>query len=276
MSDQANHRYDLADFWAAVDHGQMPSVSCLKAAKYQDGHAGYSNPLDEQHFLVDTLNNLQKRPEWRSTAVVIAYDDSDGWYDDVLAPVQTQSQTALDTLTGAGQCGATAARVPASGAGQPQQARCGLGPRLPLLVISPFARRNFVDFPVFLNRDGNRDLVSLDERRGYAVGGYAPGAPAHKPRGPAGSAQFGWESWPGGRSPPSLLAGPWFLYGGRVDVKLVQARLGHKSAQTTIDIYGHLWPDSDERTRTAIDAVFDKPLARAVDGGAGMASERGL
>jgi integrase len=59
------------------------------------------------------------------------------------------------------------------------------------------------------------------------------------------------------------------------DVKL-QARLGHKSAQTTIDIYGHLWPDSDERTRTAIDAVFDRPLARAVDGDAGMAAERGL
>ena len=49
------------------------------------------------------------------------------------------------------------------------------------------------------------------------------------------------------------------------DVKLVQARLGHKSAQTTIDIYGHLWPDSDERTRTAIDAVFDRALARAAD-----------
>lgn len=49
------------------------------------------------------------------------------------------------------------------------------------------------------------------------------------------------------------------------DVKLVQARLGHKSAQTTIDIYGHLWPDSDERTRTAIDAVFDRTLAREAD-----------
>jgi Phage integrase family len=60
------------------------------------------------------------------------------------------------------------------------------------------------------------------------------------------------------------------------DVKLVQARLGHKSAQTTIDIYGHLWPDSDERSRTAIDAVFDKPLARTVDGDAGTAAETGL
>ena len=60
------------------------------------------------------------------------------------------------------------------------------------------------------------------------------------------------------------------------DVKLVQARLGHKSAQTTIDIYGHLWPDSDERTRTAIDAVFDRPLAHAADGDAGTAAETGL
>jgi hypothetical protein len=49
-----------------------------------------------------------------------------------------------------------------------------------------------------------------------------------------------------------------------------------QSAQTTIDIYWHLWPDSDERTRTAIDAVFDRPLVRTVDGDAGMAAERGL
>ena len=57
------------------------------------------------------------------------------------------------------------------------------------------------------------------------------------------------------------------------DVKLVQARLGHKSAQTTIDIYGHLWPDSDERTRTAIDAIFDRPLAHALQEHADTATE---
>jgi hypothetical protein len=40
--------------------------------------------------------------------------------------------------------------------------------------------------------------------------------------------------------------------------------MGHESATTTLDTYGHLWPDSDERTRTAIDAAFDKVLtARA-------------
>lgn len=42
------------------------------------------------------------------------------------------------------------------------------------------------------------------------------------------------------------------------DVKAVQARLRHKSAKTTLDIYGHLWPDSDESARRAVAAVFAK------------------
>jgi hypothetical protein len=51
----------------------------------------------------------------------------------------------------------------------------------------------------------------------------------------------------------------WLIRQG-ADVKLVQARMGHRSATTTLDTYGHLWPDSDERTRTAIDTAFDKVL----------------
>src|SRR3989475_3225676 len=43
-TDQANHQYDLQDFWDAVQAGNMPAVSFLKAAAYQDGHAGYSDP----------------------------------------------------------------------------------------------------------------------------------------------------------------------------------------------------------------------------------------
>ena len=55
------------------------------------GHAGYSDPIDEQTFLVNTINKLQERPEWNSTAVIIAYDDSDGWYDHVVPPLVSQS-----------------------------------------------------------------------------------------------------------------------------------------------------------------------------------------
>jgi len=145
QTDQANHQYDLADFWAAADAGNLPSVTYLKAPAYQDGHAGYSDPLDEQAWLVSTINHLQSLPTWRSTAVIVTYDDSDGWYDHVLAPITTQSQTALDTLTGAGTCGSQVSHVPVNSANQPEQGRCGLGVRMPFLVISPFAKRNFVD-----------------------------------------------------------------------------------------------------------------------------------
>jgi phospholipase C len=143
-TDQANHQYDTADFTAAARTGNLPAVSYLKAPAYQDGHAGYSDPLDEQTWLVDTVNLIESLPTWRSTAIVITWDDSDGWYDHVLAPILTASGTSLDALTGANACG-PAKLVPTNSSGAPEQGMCGLGPRLPFLVLSPFARRNFVD-----------------------------------------------------------------------------------------------------------------------------------
>jgi phospholipase C len=59
----------------------MPAVSFLKAPSYQDGHAGYPDPLDEQAFVAAEVNKIQASPHWRDTAIVLAYDDSDGWYD---------------------------------------------------------------------------------------------------------------------------------------------------------------------------------------------------
>ena len=44
-------------------------------------------------------------PQWSSTAVVINYDDSDGWYDHQMGPIVNQSTTASDMLSGNGQCG---------------------------------------------------------------------------------------------------------------------------------------------------------------------------
>lgn len=137
FTDQANHQYDLSDFWNAAKNGNLPAVSFLKAKKAGDGHAGYSSPLDEQAFLVDTINRLQSLPEWNSMAVVISYDDSDGWYDHQMGPIVKQSQTSADALNAPGQCGS----INSDGIG----GRCGYGPRLPLMVISPFAKRNFVD-----------------------------------------------------------------------------------------------------------------------------------
>ncbi|QAU24259.1 phospholipase [Dyella sp. M7H15-1] len=143
--DVANHQYDINDFYAAVQAHNMPAVSFLKAPGYQDGHAGYSDPLDEQTFVTTVINFLQKQPEWRDTAVVIAYDDSDGWYDHQAAPHANASQTSQDALNGSGICNGHGTLPGVNSNGQPVQGRCGFGPRLPLLVISPWARHNYVD-----------------------------------------------------------------------------------------------------------------------------------
>jgi phospholipase C len=137
-TDQANHQYDLSSFWVAVDAGNLPAVSFLKASKYQDGHPGYSDPLDEQQFIVNTINRLENSSSWKSTAIIIAYDDSDGWYDHVMPPIVNQSSDpTYDALLGVGLCGITPTGAYSD--------RCGYGPRLPLLVISPYAKQNFVD-----------------------------------------------------------------------------------------------------------------------------------
>jgi phospholipase C len=137
--DRANHQYDLSDFWAAVRNGNLPAVSFLKAGGYQQGGGDDSDPLDEQELIVGLVNRLERLRSWRSTAVVVMYDDSDGGYDHVMPPILNDSQTIDDALTGPGQCGH---KAPILGG---YQGRCGYGPRLPLMVISPWARVNHVD-----------------------------------------------------------------------------------------------------------------------------------
>jgi phospholipase C len=137
-NDQANHQYDMAEFDEVVKHENLPAVTFLKAPAYQDGHPSNSDPLDEQVFIAEKLDELEHSNMWSSTAVVIAYDDSDGWYDHVMSPIVTPSKSASDQLNGAGVCGNVKDEAaPAD--------RCGYGPRLPLLVISPYTKQNYVD-----------------------------------------------------------------------------------------------------------------------------------
>ena len=198
-NDQANHQYDMAEFDEAVKHENIPAVSFLKAPEYQDGHPGYSDPLDEQAFIAEKVNELESSPQWSSTAVVIAYDDSDGWYDHVMSPIVNGSKSASDWLNGNdgaghGVCGAVKDESAPSD-------RCGLGPRLPLLVISPYAKQNYVDNTTTdqssvlrfieenwqLGRIGEHEAVPNDYSADYRAGtlnnmfDFAPGAtPAPK------------------------------------------------------------------------------------------------
>jgi phospholipase C len=178
-SDQANHQYDINDFFNALKTGNLPSVSYLKAPKYQNAHPGNSDPLLEQVFLVNVLNALQKSPFWQQTAVIINYDDSDGWYDHAVGPKVNHSTNLGPTdpsnpgiggdnndtnandsfiptlplststvpanagnITTSGVCGPTPVDAP------PGAGRCGYGPRLPFVVISPWAKTNFIDHTV--------------------------------------------------------------------------------------------------------------------------------
>jgi phospholipase C len=133
-TDQANHQYDLSWFGKTLTAGNMPAVSFLKAAEYQDGHPGYSDPLDEQAFLVNTINQIEQSKYWSSTAIVVTYDDSDGWYDHSKPVIVNGSDTSLDQPI----CSSAPVRL----AGTP--VRCGYSQRLPMLVISPWTRANYV------------------------------------------------------------------------------------------------------------------------------------
>jgi phospholipase C len=134
QTDQANHQYDLSDFDNTVRAGNLPQVSFLKGAQFEDGHPGSSDPLDEQHFIARTLDELEQSPYWSSTAVIIAYDDSDGWYDHKTAVIQ-HSDAASDS---------TICNTPPPPVGDYKD-RCGPGPRLPLIVISPWTGVNKVN-----------------------------------------------------------------------------------------------------------------------------------
>jgi phospholipase C len=151
LQDAANHQYDIHDWFDALGANNLPAVSYLKAQSYQDAHPGNSNPLDEQAFVVKVINALQTSAFWSNTAVIIAYDDSDGWYDHQMGPLVNGSFTSADALTGTMACGTqgTTPMLPGPNSGSTGvNGRCGLGVRQPFMVISPWSKQNFVDSSV--------------------------------------------------------------------------------------------------------------------------------
>ena len=147
-----NHNYDMSDFdqlVAAINAGTAAAVGAARRSAssrrpgYQDGHAAYSDPADEQEFIVDEINALSRRPDWTSTAVIINYDDSDGWYDHAYSGVTNPSLSPADNLTNTVPGRSRRRTRPRGSAARArrrrrrsrgEQGRCGFGPRLPMLV----------------------------------------------------------------------------------------------------------------------------------------------
>lgn len=136
---QANHQYDIEDFDTVVKKGNLPAVSFLKAGNYEDGHPGNSDPVDEQRFLAREINQIENSPAWKDTAIMIAYDDSDGWYDHKATDILNGSN---DDKVDSSICKDAVQKV---GAVDNVAGRCGPGTRHPFILVSPFAKANHVD-----------------------------------------------------------------------------------------------------------------------------------
>jgi phospholipase C len=173
-ADQANHEYDTKNFFQALANGNVPAVSFIKAPAAYNAHPGNSDPLTEQYWLTQVINQIMQSAIWPNTAIIIAYDDSDGWYDHVTGPIVSPSNVtisgqaaAYDNLAGVGNCG-----TPVAGA---QPARCGYGPRLPLVVISPYANSNYVDHTL-TNQASIINFIETNWNLGFIDGPTAPAA----------------------------------------------------------------------------------------------------
>jgi phospholipase C len=107
-----NTQHGLDDFLSEAADGTLPAVSFLKPAD-DDGHPGYSSLAAFEDFLARAINAVQgNRSLWRSTAIFVTFDEGGGYYD--------------------------------SGYIQPVSF-FGDGPRVPMIVVSPYARRDAVD-----------------------------------------------------------------------------------------------------------------------------------
>ena len=107
-----NVQHGLNDFVSEAANGTLPAVSFLKPGD-DDGHPGYSTMYANENFVARAVAAIQNSPRlWRNTAILITEDESGGYYD--------------------------------SGYIQPVSF-FGDGPRVPMIVVSPYARQGFVD-----------------------------------------------------------------------------------------------------------------------------------
>lgn len=140
-----NHQRDLSLLYAALSGTavggtvpQLPAVSWVKAPAASDAHPGYSSPVPDDHFVGDLVNRLQASPYWKDSVVIVAFDETGGWWDHVSPPdLGGNFATWVNGSPNLSGCQYTGDGLPCGEAGD--------GPRMPVLVISPFAKSGFVD-----------------------------------------------------------------------------------------------------------------------------------
>ncbi|MEP6939633.1 MAG: acid phosphatase [Rudaea sp.] len=101
-----------ANFIADIDAGKLPPVTFYKPQGSQNQHPGYATVNDGDLHIANVIAHLQNSPQWANMVVLITYDENGGWWDHV-AP--------------------------------PKGDRWGPGSRIPAIIVSPFAKRGYVD-----------------------------------------------------------------------------------------------------------------------------------
>ena len=132
-----NDVVDESTFVPDVQGGRLPAVSWVMPPVAVSDHPGYGGLCDGENWTVETIDAIMRSPAWRHTAIVLTWDDFGGFYDHVPPPH-------VDVY--------------------------GLGPRVPALIISPWARAGTIfhataDFTSVLRMiETIFDLPSLTER----------------------------------------------------------------------------------------------------------------
>jgi phospholipase C len=106
------HLRDEADFLAALRDGSLPQVSFFKPLGQDNEHPSYTTVARGQQHVAELVQAIQASPVWLDSLIIITYDENGGAWDHVAPPV-------VD--------------------------RWGPGARIPAVIVSPFARRGFVD-----------------------------------------------------------------------------------------------------------------------------------
>jgi phospholipase C len=115
-ADRALHLKDGDEMLTAIDQGTLPQVSFYKPAGRYTQHPSYTDLQSGDRHIADLLERLKKSPQWNNMVVIVTYDENGGYWDHVPPP---------------------------SGPGWGD--RWGPGSRIPTMVISPFAKRGFID-----------------------------------------------------------------------------------------------------------------------------------
>lgn len=115
-ADRAQYLKDGEDFMAAIDAGRLPQVSFYKPPGRLTQHSSYTDIISGDEHIASLLQRLKNSPQWKNMLVVVTYDENGGYWDHVAPP----------TGPGWGD-------------------RWGPGNRIPTLVVSPFAKRGYVD-----------------------------------------------------------------------------------------------------------------------------------